>query len=186
MATFHLAQLNVGRLRAPLDDPATAGFVGALDRANALADASPGFVWRLQTEDGNATAVKVDEGDDRFIVNLSVWESIDALADFVYRSADTDVLRRRREWFERSPEAILVMWWVPAGHRPDPAEAMERLAWLRGTDRAPTCSRSATRSHPTALRCEKTTGTAAAPEHAGGRETGSRAAPHRGIRPARP
>jgi hypothetical protein len=130
MAAYELAQLNVGRLRAPIDAEATAGFVAALDPVNALADHAPGFVWRLQTEDGNATAVHVTD-DPLFIINMSVWESIDALAAFVYKSAHTDVMRQRAAWFHRSVEAYLVLWWVPAGHRPTPDEAIDRLARLR-------------------------------------------------------
>jgi hypothetical protein len=130
MAAYDLAQLNVGRLRAPIDAPATAAFVAALDPVNALADAAPGFLWRLQTEDGNATAVRVDD-DPLNIVNLSVWESIDALTHFVYRSAHTDVMRRRSEWFHRSPDAYLVLWWVTSGNRPTVEEAIDRLERLR-------------------------------------------------------
>jgi hypothetical protein len=127
---FHIAQVNVGRLRAPVEAPETAEFVAALDPVNALADAAQGFVWRLQTEDGNATAIKLDN-DPLYIVNMSVWVSIDALADFVYRSAHTPVMRRRREWFERASEAYLALWWVPAGHIPTVDEAMDRLQLLR-------------------------------------------------------
>ncbi len=126
----HLAQLNIARLRAPLDDPLVADFVGNLERINGLGDASPGFVWRLQTEDGDATAVRAYD-DELVIVNLTVWESIEALADFVYRSDHIEFLRRRREWFERMGEAHLVLWWVPAGHRPSIAEAVARLDQLR-------------------------------------------------------
>jgi hypothetical protein len=127
---FHIAQVNVGTLLAPVDAPETAAFVAALDPVNALADVAPGFVWRLQTEDGNATAIKVDD-DPLFIVNMSVWESIESLADFVYRSAHAGVMRRRREWFERAPDAYLALWWVEAGHTPSVDEAMDRLRHLR-------------------------------------------------------
>jgi hypothetical protein len=127
----HLAQLNVARLRAPIDAPETAAFVEMLDPVNALADATTGFVWRLQTDEGNATSILVEEGDPLFIVNLSVWESLEALSDFVYRSAHTDVMRRRAEWFERARDAYVVLWWVPQGHRPTTTEAMQRLDRLR-------------------------------------------------------
>jgi hypothetical protein len=127
---FHIAQVNVGRLLAPVDAPATAEFVAALDPVNALADVAPGFVWRLQTEDGNATAIKIDN-DPLYIVNMSVWVSIEALADFVYRSAHTGVMRRRRDWFERASEAYLALWWIPAGHVPTVDEATDRLQHLR-------------------------------------------------------
>lgn len=106
-----------------------AEFVALLDPVNALADGSPGFVWRLQGEDGNATAIRAFD-DDRVIVNMSVWESIDHLADFVYRSGHIDVMRRRRQWFDRI-RVHMTLWWVPAGHVPSVAEAQERLAHLR-------------------------------------------------------
>lgn len=127
----HLAQLNVARLLAPLDSPQLADFVAGLEPINALADASPGFVWRLQGEGGDATAIRAFD-DDAVIVNMSTWESIDALRDFVHRHADhRAALRRRREWFAPADEASVVLWWVAAGHRPDPAEAKERLAHLQ-------------------------------------------------------
>jgi heme-degrading monooxygenase HmoA len=126
---LHIAQLNIARAKAALESPLLAEFMAALDPVNALADCSPGFVWRLQTEDGNATAVRALD-DDRIIVNMSVWESIDALANFVYRSDHIAVMRRRREWFERVV-VRMVLWWVPAGHEPSVAEAEERLAHLR-------------------------------------------------------
>jgi hypothetical protein len=130
MASHHLAQLNVGRIVGPLDGPVMADFMAGLDEINALAEASPGYVWRLQTEDGNATAIRPYE-DDRMLVNLSVWESAEALADFVYRSDHVRFLRRRREWFEPPVEAIVVLWWIPAGTTPTAAEAVERLEHLR-------------------------------------------------------
>ena len=126
---WHVAQFNVGRLRAPMGDPVVADFENGLDEVNALADASPGFVWRLQTEDGNATSIKLTD-DELFIVNLSVWESVEALGDFVYRSAHTSFLRRRSEWFEKYGSVYLVMWWVPAGTIPTVDDAMARLAQL--------------------------------------------------------
>lgn len=130
MATFDLAQVNIGRLRAPTDDPLVADFMNALDEINALAERSPGFVWRLQTEEGNATALR-PYVDDSILINLSTWTSIDALSGYVYRSDHTAFLRRRAEWFERMSEMILALWWVPAGHRPTEAEAVERLDHLR-------------------------------------------------------
>lgn len=128
---FHLAQLNVGRLLAPIDAPEIADFVDALDRINALGEASPGFVWRMQDDGGNATAIPVFEDDDRSIANLTVWESLEALTDFVYRSDHAEVMRRRREWFSRMVEAHLVLWWIPAGTTPTLAEAVERLEHVR-------------------------------------------------------
>lgn len=127
---MEIAQLNIGRLVAPTDSPVVAEFMDALDEVNALAEASPGFVWRFQTEDGNATAERPYD-DDSILVNFSTWSSIDALADYVYRSAHTVYLRRRREWFERMDDLYHVLWWVPAGHRPGVDEAIERLEHLR-------------------------------------------------------
>jgi hypothetical protein len=126
-AAWHLAQINVARLRAPIDDPLIADFKTNLDRINGLGDSSPGFVWRLQTEDGDATDFHPIDNDELIIVNLTVWESIEALADFVFRSDHRDFLRRRREWFERYGTAYLAMWWVPAGHIPTLDEAIDRL-----------------------------------------------------------
>lgn len=125
----HLAQVNIGRLKAPLDSPTLAGFVARLDEINALADRSPGFVWRLQTEEGNATYLRPYE-DDRILFNLSVWATLDALRDYVYRSAHAELLRQRQDWFTRFEGAFLALWWVPAGHLPSVEEAKERLAHL--------------------------------------------------------
>jgi hypothetical protein len=125
---YHVAQVNIGTVKAPTDSPLLADFMAALDPINALADASPGFVWRLQTEDGNATAIRPYE-DDRLMINMSVWESIDELAQFVYRSGHVEVMRRRREWFEHM-RIYMALWWVPAGHLPTPLEARERLDHL--------------------------------------------------------
>ena len=132
---FVLAQVNIGRLRAPLDSPQLAGFMAALDPVNALADAAPGFVWRLQTEDGNATAVRAFEWDQAgsagVILNMSVWESVEALAAFVYSEQHRQVLRRRREWFERMEEAYLALWWIPRGQVPTTEDAEDRIRHLR-------------------------------------------------------
>jgi hypothetical protein len=131
MAGFQLAQFNIALPREPLDAPLLADFVAALQPVNAAADASPGFVWRLQTEEGDATGVRAF-GDGRLIVNMSVWESLEDLRAFVYgQRAHLDALRRRREWFERLGDSAVVLWWVDAGHRPSVAEAEERLATLR-------------------------------------------------------
>jgi hypothetical protein len=132
---FELAQVNIGRLRAPLDSPQLASFMVALDPVDAAADAAPGFVWRLQTEDGNATAVRAFEWDQAgsagVILNMSVWESVEALAAFVYSQQHRQVLRRRREWFEQMAEAYLALWWVPRGHVPTPGDAEDRIRHLR-------------------------------------------------------
>jgi hypothetical protein len=126
---YHIAQVNIARMRAPLDTPLMADFVNALDAINAVADGSPGFVWRLQDEGGNATSIKAFD-DDMIIVNMSVWESIDALFQYVYASDHVDVFRRRAEWFEKLTVPALTMWWVPAGHIPTVQEAQEKHAYL--------------------------------------------------------
>jgi hypothetical protein len=128
--SWELAQLNIGRMRAETDDPLIADFMAALEPINALADAAPGFVWRLQTEDGDATAIRPSD-EDLLLVNMSVWSSLDALADFVYRTDHRDVMVRRRKWFHRMEEAFLVLWWVPEGHIPSIDEAKDRLDHLR-------------------------------------------------------
>jgi hypothetical protein len=130
MTKFHLAQCNIGRVLAPLDAPQLAGFVDALDPINALADAAPGFVWRLESDDGNATSIRAFD-DDMLLINMSVWQSIDALADFVYRSPHTDVMRQRAKWFERMVDAYLVLWWIPVGTLPTTHDAKARLELLR-------------------------------------------------------
>jgi hypothetical protein len=124
---WQLAQLNIARPLQPLDTPALADFVAALQPVNALADASPGFVWRLQTEQGDATDIRW-AGDDELVVNLSVWSSVLALADFVYSGEHLAVMRRRKQWFVPLDRAVTVLWWVTAGHRPTVQEAAERLA----------------------------------------------------------
>ena len=130
MTRFHLAQVNIGRVRAALDDPIMKGFKDQLDPINALADRSPGFVWRLQTEDGNAMAIRPYD-DERMAINMSVWESLDALQQFVYKSTHVAPLKDRKQWFEPMDGPILALWWIPAGHIPTVTEAQERLAHLK-------------------------------------------------------
>jgi hypothetical protein len=125
----HIAQLNIARLRADRDDPLVKDFFAAIEPINAIADQSPGFVWRLQDENGNATAIR-PWGDDRLIVNMSVWESIEALERYVYRSAHVGVMRRRREWFQHLGQRYLALWWVEPGHIPTVDEAKARLEHL--------------------------------------------------------
>jgi hypothetical protein len=127
---FHLAQVNIGRFRAPLDDPIMEGFRTQLDPINALADQAPGFVWRLQTEDGNATAIRPYADDSLMAINLSVWESLELLQRFVYKSSHVGTLRERRQWFEEIEGPILALWWIPAGQIPTVTEAQERLQHL--------------------------------------------------------
>ncbi|MET8576732.1 DUF3291 domain-containing protein [Streptomyces sp. NPDC005012] len=132
MTTFHLAQVNVGRIVGPLDGPELAEFVAELPTINALADRSPGFVWRLVDEGGaDSTGLRPDGQDDLLLINCSVWESVEALRDFTYHSDHLRVLSRRREWFRRMKEAHQALWWVPQGHRPTAAEAMEKVALVR-------------------------------------------------------
>lgn len=129
MSAFHLAQVNISIPREPLDFALLADFVADLDPVNAAADAADGFVWRLQTEDGDATAVR-GFGDDDIIVNLTVWESLEALRAFAYGDAGhLAVLRKRRKWFPLMDNAV-VLWWVEAGHIPTVADAEERRAHL--------------------------------------------------------
>ncbi len=134
---MHLAQLNVGRLRAPMDDPIIDDFRLNLDRINALAEASPGYVWRLQDESGNATSIKPFE-DDLEIINLTVWSSIDTLADFTYRSGHVEFLRRRHDFFEAAGQPILCLWWIPEGTIPTVPDAVARLEHLRAHGPTPT------------------------------------------------
>jgi len=130
MSAYELAQLNIGIVRGAMDSPVMAEFVANLARINALADAAPGFVWRLQTEAGDATAIRPFD-DENLLVNMSVWRDVESLLQFVYHSAHLEILRRRREWFERMGEAYMVLWWVPRGHRPSLPEAVSRLEALR-------------------------------------------------------
>ncbi len=127
---YHLAQINIGRIVAPLDDPVMEGFVSRLADVNALADASPGFVWRLQTAEGDATAVRAFE-DASILLNMSVWASLEALTAFVYTSAHKPVMAQRRSWFARFEGPYMALWWVPAGHIPTVEEARERLEHLQ-------------------------------------------------------
>jgi len=127
--SFHVAQCNVVKLKAPLDSPVVAGFVAALNPINALADAAPGFVWRLKTEDGDATDIRVFD-DDQILLNMSVWESLEALKSYVYQSGHKEVLRRRRESADRFEGVQSAMWWIRAGTVPEAAEAVARLEAL--------------------------------------------------------
>lgn len=129
MPPFHLAQVNIARMRAALDDPIMKGFVDRLAELNALADVSEGFVWRLQTDGGDATYLRPFEHDDRLIINLSVWESVDALKRYAYGRGHATALKHRHEWFEPI-QNFLALWWVPAGRRPSVDEAKQRLAHL--------------------------------------------------------
>lgn len=127
---MNVAQINIGRILYPVDDPRMAGFMNRLDEINAIADRAPGFVWRLQTEAGNATYFRPYPEDDRILLNMSVWESIDTLRDYVYRTLHKDLIRDRHLWFEKFSGVFLALWWVPDGHTPTIEEAKERLAHL--------------------------------------------------------
>ena len=127
---FLIAQLNIAHLRAPLDSPLVADFVAALAPVNAHADTAPGFVWRLQHQDGDATPIRAFD-DEMVVINMSVWTSIEALTDFVYQSTHRQVLAHRREWFERLTDAHLVLWWIPRTDRPSVDEGRVRLERLR-------------------------------------------------------
>ena len=130
MSGFQLAQMNIGIIRGAMDSPVMADFAANLERINALAQRSPGFVWRLQTEEGDATAIRPFE-DERLLVNMSVWRDVESLSAYVYRSEHVDLMRRRREWFEPMTAAFLVLWWVPVGHRPSVAEGIAKLEALK-------------------------------------------------------
>lgn len=130
MQNYHLAQMNVAKARAAMDDEIMQGFVSRLDEINALADASPGFVWRLQTDAGDATAIQAYD-DPNIIVNMSVWEDLDALKHYVYKTVHVELLRDRDAWFDKMREAHQVLWWVPRGHIPAIEEGRQRLQLLR-------------------------------------------------------
>ncbi len=127
---MHLAELNIARAHHAMDAPQMAEFVNAIAAVNEAADNSPGFVWRLQDESGNATNIAAFD-DPRMLVNLSVWESVEELRDFLFKTMHRDYLKRKKEWFGKMDEAYFVMWWVPEGHRPTLEEALERLTHLR-------------------------------------------------------
>ncbi len=129
MAAYQLAQLNIARMKYPFDDPRMADFVARLEDVNALADGAPGFVWRLQTDDGDATAIDFFGPDH--LVNMSVWQDDESLRDYAFRSAHKEVLSRRGEWFDKMREAYSVMWWIPSGSLPTLEDAAERLRILR-------------------------------------------------------
>lgn len=128
MSGYQLAQINVATLKEPIDSPLLADFVANLDRINALAEGSPGFVWRLTGEGNDATSLR--PLGDNVIVNMSVWKDVESLNHYVYRTVHVEIMRRRREWFERAQESHMALWWVKAGHTPTIAEAIDRLRHL--------------------------------------------------------
>jgi len=134
---FHLAHCNISTMRGAYDDAVMAGFVARLDDLNALAERSPGFVWRLESETEEAIAVQAF-GNPKLLFNLSVWESLEALDHYVYRTAHAEALRLRRDWFEPPTRASFALWWVPAGHIPDALEAKTRFETLWAEGPSPT------------------------------------------------
>lgn len=130
MSQFELAQLNIAAAKGEMDSPVMADFVASLERINALAESAPGYVWR-HTSEADATSTTGLPCAPNTLINLSVWRDVEALRDFAFRSEHADMMRRRREWFDRMEEDYLVLWWVPAGHQPSIDEAMERLEMLR-------------------------------------------------------
>lgn len=136
MTTHYLAQINIARAVAPLESPVLAEFMAALDKINALAERSAGFVWRLKDEAGNATAIR-PYPDERIIINLTVWENVETLKAYAYKSAHVDFVRRRHLWFETLDMPYLALWWIPAGHIPSVWEAKDRLEHLRAHGESP-------------------------------------------------
>jgi len=124
----HLAQFNIARIRYPLDDPRMREFVDNVARVNGLADKIPGFIWRLQDETGTAMNMRVYD-DPTLLPNLTVWENVTALERFVWQTLHQRFYARREEWFAPI-KTTLVLWWIPAGHRPDMTEGVARLDHL--------------------------------------------------------
>ncbi|MAZ88936.1 MAG: hypothetical protein CL693_15005 [Cellvibrionaceae bacterium] len=130
MPAYHLAQINIAQAKDQMESDVMKGFVERLDEINALAEASPGFIWRLQDESGNASEIQVFD-DPLLLINMSVWQDIDSLKHYVYRSAHVDLLRDRDAWFNKTVQAHQALWWVPAGHLPSEREGVERLQHLQ-------------------------------------------------------
>lgn len=129
MADYHIAQVNIGRMMAPPEDPIMADFMNNLDRINALAEAEDGFIWRLQTDEGNATDIRVFD-DDLLLINMSVWTDVESLFQYTYKTDHLSFVKRRSEWFEKFGSHYFAMWWVEAGTIPTPADAKAALAHL--------------------------------------------------------
>ncbi len=131
MSKFQLAQLNIAKMKYLLNSPEMSDFVGNLDRINALAEDAPGFIWRSQSDDGNAVVVKLFGSN--MLVNMSVWSDIELLHNYVYRSEHSKVMSKRKEWFERIEYAYSVLWWVPENTKPTFVEAKEKLFVLKNS-----------------------------------------------------
>ena len=127
---YQLAQANIAKLVAPLGDPRVESFRVQLEPINALAERSPGFVWRLKGDTGDATDIRAFEDED-ILLNMSVWESLEALQQYVYKSAHVNVLRDRKQWMLKADGPVLVLWWIPAGHTPTPFDAVAKLDHLK-------------------------------------------------------
>lgn len=130
MPTYQLAELNIGRMLYSVEDPRFHGFVSRLDEINTLAEQSKGFVWRLKTAEGDAMSIRAFD-DDKLIINLSVWESIDDLFQYSYYTAHAELLKQRKDWFEHMTKPIMAMWWIPEGHIPTLEEAKEKLELIQ-------------------------------------------------------
>jgi Domain of unknown function (DUF3291) len=126
---YYLAQINVAMMKAPIDHPIMAEFAAALNEVNALADGSPGFIWRLQTASGNATDIRAYP-DPKMLVNLSIWQSVETLKAYVYKSLHGEFFVRRRQWFEKFSGEHFAMWWLPKGSLPTPEEGKAKLEYL--------------------------------------------------------
>lgn len=125
-----LAQINIARMLAPMDSPTMRDFINNLERINHLADRHPGFIWRLQGEEENATAIRVFE-DEFLVINMSVWARMEDLHSYAYKTVHLEMMRRKKEWFSNMDELHMALWWINDGHLPSPAEAKERLEYLR-------------------------------------------------------
>ena len=135
---YHLAQINIAKMKAPLDDPIMAEFANALDEVNTVAEKSPGFVWRLQTSSGNATELRA-YSDPKILVNISVWQSVEQLKTYVYQSLHSDFFVRRRKWFEKYQGEHFAMWWIRVGHLPTIEEGKAKLEYLELHGDTPEC-----------------------------------------------
>jgi hypothetical protein len=133
---FYLAQINIAKMKAPIDSPIMAEFVANLDKINTIAESSKGFIWRLKDDTNNATSIKVYD-DEFLIVNMSVWENTDALFNFVYQSDHVEIFKKRKAWFEHMKEMHMALWYVPETTMPTVGEAVERLDFLRSHGESP-------------------------------------------------
>ena len=133
---YNLAQVNIAKMLAPIDDPIMADFVNNLERINAIADRSEGFVWRLADIENNALAIRAFE-DDTLIINMSVWKDLESLFRFTYKTDHAEIFARRTEWFSRITDMHMVFWYIPVGHIPTPTEARQRLEYVNAHGESP-------------------------------------------------